>query len=338
MYFEIMKLRLKHVISIPLILLLLTTSVLGQSPDTDQGNTPSYTIIGFVQQQFAEDLTPGNPAGFSIHRARVGVNGNLSDRIRFRVFGGFIEPPQSNPQLVHAYADYTLDPRFNIRAGQFLAPFGIEGSEGIIFNPAIERSLTIRRLNTFRMFSDIGVQIFGSWSQFNYAVGLVNGTGANLSEQIDPKDIVGRVGFNFTEQLEIGLSGHAGYYKPGENPEDEEPRYRAGLDLSYNGKPLFIRGEYVTRKNSVTGSQDILMNGGYLLAGYKLTDRVEAIVRYEYLNPNRDIENNRLEVYTMGANYYMLGRSRISINYEIRDDKFHPDLGNLLTVQMQIVL
>ena len=330
-------LKLNHITLITILLLFLTSSVYAQSSDSEHGSYPSYSLFGFVQQQFVEDLTPGSPAGFSIQRARMGVRGKISENLSFRLFGGFIEPPQSNPQLVHAYMDYEVNSYLNIRAGQFLAPFGIEGNEGIILNPAIERSLTLRRLNTFRMFSDIGVQAFGSLSRFNYAVALVNGTGANRAEQIDPKDFIGRVGFNLTDGLEIGLSGHAGYYLTGQGLDEERARYRAALDVNYKNGPLFIRGELVTRQDNITNSQNVVMNGGYLLTGYKLTDSFEAIVRYEHLNPNSDVDNNRLEIITLGANYYLMGRSRLSVNYEFRDDKVNEDLGNLLKAQLQFV-
>jgi len=329
--------QLNLITSIAILLLFLTSTVYAQSSESEQGSYPSYSLFGFVQQQFVDDLTPGSPAGFSIHRARLGVRGKISENLSFRFFGGFIEPPQSNPQLVHAYMDYKVNSYLNIRAGQFLAPFGIEGNEGIIINPAIERSLTLRRLNTFRMFSDIGVQAFGSWLQFNYAVALVNGTGANRAEQIDPKDFIGRVGFNLTDGLEIGLSGHAGYYLTGQGLDEERARYRAALDVNFKNGPLFIRGELVTRQDNITNSQDVVMNGGYLLTGYKLTDSFEAIVRYEHLNPNSDVDNNRLEIITLGANYYLMGRSRLSVNYEFRDDKVNEDFGNLLTAQLQFV-
>lgn len=329
--------QLNHITSITILMLFLTSTVYGQSSDSVQDSYPSYSLFGFIQQQFVDDLTPGSPAGFSIHRARLGVRGKISENLSFRFFGGFVEPPQSNPQLVHAYMDYKFNSYLNIRAGQFLAPFGIEGNKGIILNPAIERSLTLRRLNTFRMFSDIGVQAFGSWSRFNYAIALVNGTGANRSEQIDPKDFIGRVGFILIDDLEIGLSGHIGHYLTGQDMNEERARYRAALDVNFRGDPLFVRGELVTRKDNITNSQNVVMNGGYLLTGYKVTDNFEAIVRFEHLNPNSEVDNNRLEIITLGANYYLIGRSRLSVNYEFRDDKMNEDFGNLFTVQLQFV-
>ena len=330
--------EINHITSIAIFLLFLTSSVYAQSSDSEQVIYPSYSLFGFVQQQYVDDRTPNTPAGFSIHRARLGVTGSITDNLRVRVLGGFVEPPQNNPQLLHAHMDYRINPLLTIRAGQFLLPFGIEGFEGIPLNPAIERSIAVRRLNTFRMFSDIGVQVSGNLSRINYAVALVNGTGANQAEQMNLKDVIGRVGVELADNFEIGLSGHAGNYQPAQDPDNDQARYRAGIDMEYSGDPLFFRGEFITRNDHQPDSETITMNGGYILGGLAITDRLEGVTRFEYFTPNTDANDNRYVGYTVGANYYFVGRTRLSVNYEFRDDEMNRDNGNMLTVQMQIVL
>ena len=319
-------------------LMLGASTVFGQTIKDTEESFPSYNIRGFIQQQFIEDATPGTPARFTMHRARFGLSGNVTEQISINVIGGLLEPPQNSPRLVHAYMDYRAHPLLTIRAGQFLVPFGLEGSEVIPLNPAIERSLAVRRLNTFSWFSDIGVQAGGNWTRFNYAIALINGAGANQPEQINPKDFVGRLGVELMDNLEAGISGHIGQYQPDQTLENYESRYRMGLDLNFTGDPVFVRGEYIHRSDKQPDGEEITMNGGYLLAGYNFTNRLEGIARYEYLKPNTDLDNNGLQVYTIGANYYFAGRTRLSVNYEFRDDEFNPNLGNLLTLQMQVVL
>ena len=330
--------EINHITSIAIFLLFLTSSVYAQSSDSEQGIYPSYSLFGFVQQQYVDDRTPNTPAGFSIHRARLGVTGSITDNLRVRILGGFVEPPQNNPQLLHAHMDYRINPLLTIRAGQFLLPFGIEGYEGIPLNPAIERSTAVRRLNTFRMFSDIGVQASGNLSRINYAVALVNGTGANQAEQMNLKDVIGRVGVELADNFEIGLSGHAGNYQPVQDPDNDQARYRAGIDIEYSGDPVFFRGEFITRNDHQSDSETITMNGGYILGGLAITDRLEGITRFEYFTPKTEANDNRYVGYTVGANYYFAGRTRLSVNYEFRDDEMNPNLGNMLTMQMQIVL
>jgi len=337
-----MELKNKYIVKATMLIamgfLLGVATAFGQTPPDAENTFPSYNIRGFIQQQFIEDATPGTPARFTMHRARFGLSGNVTEQISINVIGGLLEPPQNSPRLVHAYMDYRAHPLLTIRAGQFLVPFGLEGSEVIPLNPAIERSLAVRRLNTFSWFSDIGVQAGGNWTRFNYAIALINGAGANQPEQINPKDFVGRLGVELMDNLEAGISGHIGQYQPDQTLENYESRYRMGLDLNFTGDPVFVRGEYIHRSDKQPDGEEITMNGGYLLAGYNFTNRLEGIARYEYLKPNTDLDNNGLQVYTIGANYYFAGRTRLSVNYEFRDDELNPNLGNLLTVQMQVVL
>lgn len=315
-----------------------TASLYAQPNGSESLTYPSYNVRGFVQQQFIDDQTPGVPAGFSIYRARIGIAGNITDQLSINLIGGFVEPPQRTPRLVNAFVDYRLSDFLTIRAGQFLLPFGLEGPEVITFNPAIERSMAIRRLNTFNMFRDVGVQLRGNWSRLNYAAAIINGTGANQAAQLNPKDMIGRIGLKLSDNLEIGISGHTGKYHLAGNPDSEESRNRFGLDIHYTGNPFFFRGEFITRKDELPDNEHITMNGGYLLAGFYLTDQIESIIRYDYFKPNTDLDDNLLIGYTIGANYYITGRNRLSINYEIRDNDLNPEFGNLLTLQLQVVL
>lgn len=318
---------------------LLFLAVFSYSANAQEQPFPSFRTVGFMEQQIQFDQTPGSTTQFSVYRARFGMAGRLTENIRFNVVGGLVEPPQRNPQLVNAFIDFDIHPLLQLRAGQFLAPFGLEGPEVITLNPAIERSLAIRRMNTLAMFRDVGIQASGSFAQMGYAIALTNGSGANNPDPNNTKDIMGRVYYNVTEVLQVGLSGHAGSFQvalAGGN-ESEQRRWRTGIDFFYRGSPIFTRGEYQIRNDKLPAG-DLKSQGGYLLAGYRINERVESIVRLEYLDPSDVLDNVELTVFTAGINYYLAGQSRISANYEIRDDKMNPNLGNLITIQLQMVL
>lgn len=324
-----------------LLLLFATTGIhtaTAQTLSEEEKDFPSYDFGGFLQQQFIADGTPDSPARFSIHRARLGVTGQITDRITVNLIGGYTEPPNNTPRLVNAFIDFDLHPLLKLRTGQFLVPFGLEGPQPIPLNPAIERSTAIRGLNSFAMFRDVGIQVSGSRSMFNYAVAVVNGAGANQTEQIDPKDIIGRIGVNLTDEIEVGLSGHAGQYQPDPAVDNHESRYRVGLDARYEGNPIFLRGEYQVREDDQATTDSQKMNGGYMLGGYELTNNLEAIARYEYIDRNTSINDDHFTGFTIGTSYYFIGNTRLSANYEIREDQLNPDLGNLFTIQMQVTL
>lgn len=311
-----------------------------QNESQQESNTqyPNYRIVGFMQQQFIMDESPDSATRFTVNRARIGISGQITDRIGVNFVGGFVEPPSATPRLVNAFVDFDVHPLLKIRTGQFLVPFGLEGPEAIILNPAIERSMAIRRLNYFRMFRDIGVQLSGHNNDFTYAVALTNGAGANITEQIEHKDLMGRVGYNIIDGLNLGISGHLGYYKPDSSLDNEESRYRLGADLSYTGSSIFFRGEYIYRQDDRPNASSQEITGGYILLGYNISERIQTIARYEQFNPNTEVSDNELNIFTIGANYGFEGNTRLSVNYQIREDQMNSDIKNLLVVQLQLAL
>jgi hypothetical protein len=304
-----------------------------------EGNAyPAYRLTGFMEQNFTHEQEADPAAAFSLYRARVGVAGRLNDLISVNILAGALEPPNRSPQLVNAFLDFDIHPMFQLRTGQFLVPFGLEGPEPIFLNPAIERSTVIRRMNYFRMFRDVGIQASGSQNGFSYAIALINGTGANVAERIDPKDLIGRLGFQATDELDLGVSFHVG---KSPTPATEPDRFQLGVDATWRSDPLLIRGEYILRKDEIPGSSDRNQHGGYVLAGYHFNDELQGIMRLEMHRPDSDVDfgDSALTILTAGLNYYFQGNNRLSLNYEVRSDRRdNVDLGNLLTVQMQIVL
>ncbi len=299
---------------------------------------PAYRVSGFMEQNFTYEEEADPATAFSIYRARVGVAGRLNDLISLNITAGALEPPNRNPQLVNGFVDFDIHPMFQLRTGQFLVPFGLEGPEPVFLNPAVERSTVIRRMNYFRMFRDIGIQASGSQNGFSYAIALINGTGANAAERIDPKDLLGRFGYQATDELALGVSFHIG---TAPTLATEPDRFQFGLDATWRSDPLIIRGEYILRKDERPGDSDRNQHGGYVLAGYHFTEELQGIMRLEMHRPDTDVDfsDSGLTILTAGLNYYLQGHTRISLNYEVRSDRRqNVDLGNLLTVQMQIVL
>lgn len=305
------------------------------SADSDKN---AIKTIGYLQQQFTHNTKADDPAKFTIYRARAGISGEIINRISVNILAGAVEPPDRDPQLVNAFVDFDIVPLLNIRTGQFLAPFGLEGQEVITFNPAIERSIATSRLNPLAMYRDIGIQANGSTDFFNYSVALVNGDGANTTEPINLNDVLGRIGFAPTEQLEIGVSGHLGTYIKGDDPENGQTRIRAGTDLSYESAPLLFRSEFMIREDDLPGNTSINQRGGYLLGAYHFTPKLQSLFRFEYHDPDTSVGDDQLTSWTVGINYYFVGQTRISANYELRNDRANPEFGDLFTIQLQFSL
>lgn len=306
--------------------------------DTGDESYPNLQPAGFLQQQFVEGPLPDDPPRFMIKRARVGVAGSITNRVQVNLIGGGLEPPNGTPRLVNAFVDFDVHPLLQIRTGQFLVPFGLEGPEPIPRNPAIERSVATRRVNDFRMLRDIGLQVAGKIAPANYKVAVVNGGGANLSEETNPKDVLGRIGVAPFELIEVGVSGHYGLRTTARSPTAHNRVLRWGVDAAIHADPFFLRGEYFTRIDEENSLGERVQRGGYVLGGYRFTDHWESIARIDVHDPNTDRDGDLFTALTLGASYYISDPTRVAVNYEIREDELTPETGRFLQVQIQIVL
>lgn len=295
---------------------------------------PDLTPAGFLQTHFNADDVSGNPASFSIHRARLGLKGQMSENIRFNFIIGATEPPANAPALVNAFADFTIDPLFNLRAGQFFAPFGLEGPEPITQNPAIERAFSTRNMNPFRMFRDIGLMAYGKHSLFRYSLAIMNGGGANVMESFNPKDIVGRIDIAPVENLKTGVSAHIGSYNTGAFNKLFRQRY--GIHAQYQQSPVLARGEIFIRDRKIPVNDRDQSIGGYVLGKYGITEKWEAIGRYDYFSPEGG--GDPYLGFTLGPNYQIAPNTQLSLNGILYTPVNDDAMQSSLTIQLQMVL
>ena len=297
-------------------------------------------IIGFLQEQFLYDQSEGTIENlFKTKRARLGIAGTVLEKFGYNLVIGALEPPDKTPRLVNAFIDFKSSPWLNLRAGQSLLPFGLEGREMIFQNPAIERSTAIRKLNAFRMFRDFGIILSGSVNMLDYGFAVVNGTGANIAEENDKKDVLGRIGISPLKDLNFGFSGHLGKFADTTGTDLQRIRYNIDSQLKHQVRMLLfkLRGEYEYRQDEMTTGPDRESTGWYALISVTTWQRIEALVRYELYDPDKDASDDELKITTLGANFYLKNHSRLSANYEFRNDAANPDIGNLLTMQLQVV-
>lgn len=306
----------------------------GTSDSKGQSSYPDLQPAGFFQSHFSAYDQADRPSGFSIPRARFGFAGDIRNNIQLNLIVGAMEPPNNTPALVNAFADFTIDPLFNLRAGQFLLPFGLEGPESIIKNPAIERAVSTRRMNPFRMFRDIGVMAYGTYDFVSYRLAVVNGNGANLAETRGGKDILGRMDFALTGELMAGFSGHMGTYASG--PFENLNRQRWAIHAQYQNNPLLVRGEMMLQDREINNTTREQSQGGYLLAKYQMKNKWEAVGRWDYHSPENT--DNRYSGITLGTNYQLSGLSSLSLNGTVYTEDSNNTIHYMLNIQLQMVL
>jgi len=308
---------------------------------------------------------------FRVRRARIDVKGEVTDEIGYRVNGNFDGPSpasgSASVKLWDGYVTYKVQPFANVTVGQFKFPFTLEGLEGTPDRIPVLRAESINdiaaKLGTQGgSFRDIGVMVSGSYKDalgLGYGVAVINGKGINTGDNNNDKDIVGRITISPISGLTLGGSYYAG---KGQNEtatfEVKESAYGVEAEYTLKDLGLSLRGEYVTAEwenfNVATGAAAAGFkqepSGWYLQAAYKLPSlpAAQLMARYEDYEKDSNTDNSHLKTTTLGATYYLKGKTRISANYLMRDaedssivkaqetDAAGTRIDNLILVQMLV--
>jgi len=303
--------------------------------------SPNIKISGYTQLKFLADDSEGKKSTeFEVMRARLKLSGDLNKYFAYNFMFGALEPPpaeERKAEIVNAFIDVKFAPYANLRVGQFFIPFGYEGPSVITKNNMIERSDLTAVMNSFAIFRDIGVMIFGDVSKLRYKLSLTNGTGANKRDDNSKKDIMGTVQYSILDDLMIGFSGHLGSFAESANRTFNRKRWNAHV-VYKPGKFSFV-GEVSHREQEAapaTGDFSLIRdNGFYLLAGYHFFDDFQTVIRYTMIDNNLDKGDDIRRCVTFGFNFFYGEHVRIAANYEVRDEEKNPTIGNRFTLMLQ---
>jgi opacity protein-like surface antigen len=205
-------------------------------------------------------------------------------------------------------------------------------------------------------FRDTGIQLFdafttGNW-EHSYALMLGNGSGLSFSDTDSSMD---RYYYLSTERI-FGGEGPMregiklfGWAQHGRRLLDqtndntynpvEHDRKRTGVGVTWLLKPLRVTAEYIKGEgmifvgpdkptfdqNGITAAfgdgADGKASGWYVETGWRIPQtRFELDLRYDLFNRlEDDVFESRWEAWTVGLQYHLNPKSRITLNYAVRD-------------------
>jgi phosphate-selective porin OprO/OprP len=365
-------------------------SVVADKTETTEEKKPLYVIPGaseiklalggFIQMQyeagdvFAFEGRFGSAAiddRFRLRRARINLTGDFAEHFDFKIEGEFEQSDvgltirdatgrtlgSSSTRTAFGATDIFINwhqfPEFQIKAGQYKAPFGLEQTTSDTKLFLTERSQVTSALTPERQ---VGVEIWGKpftnvWAEqkdfVTYWAGIFNGNGRNVSiNDNDDYMYAGRIEvqalkakiFNDDATVKFGVNGLSSRDASGTvlspagtlrvNSDGSLSSFTApvvaeregyGFDGSFHWGQFDLIGEYLSESYEprvAPAFKKFRADGYYAQASYfVIPKKLQLVARYETFNPGQVAHDDISSVWG-GVSYYIHGDDvKLMANY-----------------------
>jgi hypothetical protein len=338
------------------------------------GKEKSMKIGGFIQGQYETGDQPdaryaGIEDRFLLRRARVNIAGAFKEDFDYKLEADFganslSEQTAYRAQLTDAYINWSKYEFANVKFGQFKTPFGYEQLVSDTKLLTIERSLPNDRITDGRQ---IGLGVAGDFlkKRLSYSAGVFNGSGVNNSfndnesymwagrvsgvafdGKLAGKETRAAVGVNALTSRDklISKAGFGFDSVPGGAVDNlfSGRRSSYGIDAQLKWWLFGLEAEYLLahfEPSNRVPSDDIDGDGWYVLGTAEVWPKhLQALVKYETFNPNRDLAGDSSDVWTFGLTYFLKGDDiKFAVNYLLGSSAGARDNQGRLLTRVQLV-
>lgn len=314
-------------------------------------NTPYFRLGGYGMLMYQYRQYKPSHHNLSTRVIFISARGQITNNLSYFILGEL-----TDPTIYEYYAEWAPIKELKIRGGQFKVPFTLENPISLT---ALETVINTRSISALAGMSDdvlylnnnfnksgrdLGIQISGSLFNIGnhdliqYATGMFQGEGMNVSDKNNNKDFAGTLAVQPVNGLKVagGLYlGETSYAKVNELEVKSHVRNRWALSAEYTSKKLYARSEWIHGND-----RGIDKEGLYGTAMYYFIPKMNIMGKVDYYNQNKDY-NSEVMDYTIGLNYYFFNDCRFMINYTFSD--YSKKWGgqhrseNTIFAQMQIV-
>jgi len=236
------------------------------------------------------------PDNFLVRKARPILEALIAEKFLLRIMADY----GNGQTFQEGYVEARLDPAFNIRAGKFKSPVGLERLQLDSENEFIERALPTNLAPN----RDVGLQLAGTVlsNTVSYQLGIFNGVydnGLSDGDNNNAKDGVGRMflepfknGNNVLKGLGFGVSASTGRHQGNPTTSDlsqfktmgqqnfftyatgayaDGTQDRVSPQFYYYVGPFGLLGEYISSRQEISRSTNLkrdIDNRAWQLAGY----------------------------------------------------------------------
>jgi phosphate-selective porin OprO/OprP len=154
----------------------------------DAADTFSFKPRGTIQVDYAafNERAGGYDYnnGTDIRRARFGFDGTFLKSFKYRVEAEFVK---NTVNLLDAYVQYIVDPRWTLTVGQHKAPFGLEANTSDALNSFLERGMFTNAFGAVAAERRVGISALYASDRINAQVGVF-GSGEGVQRNATTPD------------------------------------------------------------------------------------------------------------------------------------------------------
>ncbi len=214
---------------------------------------------------------------------------------------------------------------------------GIEGCMGPHMLPFFFRSQLSANLGNER---NLAVKAFGEHKYFNYGVSF-GSSGRNFYDWFPGEEFVAKFDIKPLAKLDKKYGNLLiGATYDGGNADGGHVYNVGNTYLDYEYKRLKLTFEYGTAKgsNGSTGFSPNRSEGLNATAAYRISQKLQALFRYDWFDYNKEKDNDERTEYTVGINYFIKGQAlKIMLNYTMYSQS-NGQYGSKIYAGTQIIL
>lgn len=200
-----------------------------------------------------------------------------------------------------------------VLAGYARTAVGLEGGESPFTIPFFARSQISRTYGNVRA---LGIKAQGNHKLYDYSAGIFSS--GRFFKDFFPGEEVVLLGSIKPLGLTNGKYGNLVLGGSLDGGNADSRFFIAGTHLTYEYKRLKASFEYASANgsNGSTGFSANNSEGYYGTIAYRITPRLQALVRYDRFDPNKAAANDMRTEYTAGINYFVKGQAlKLMLNY-----------------------
>ncbi len=257
-------------------------------------------------------------ADYAFDVINMGLDGKLKNNNGdFRIMLN-VSPLSNRNFAQNLFADMYIGtnkvPHHRFCLGNTRPPVGMEGGYSPYTLPFITRSQISRNFGTVRK---LGARVSGDYSLVDYDFGIYS-SDTYFQEFFPGTEFVGWVNFKPLGKTD----GRYGKLKIGGGLQsgDRNSDYTVtGAYIGYEYKKWLLNFEWADANgyNGPIGHAiDKHASGFYSTLAYRITPKLQALIRYDQFDPNKDVSNNKTKEYVAGINYFIKGQAlKLMLNY-----------------------